>query len=244
MAPVRWRQCQRPVWLSTVLLVTEVVPCPSIFSGRGLAFPSPPSRLVQGWGGLEVGQWGGDGDACGHLECGLRRKPGVSKVQVEPLRRGWGCRPSAAVPMTSSLCPGDLWAGAQPRRHPAVLWSPAPLRLLAEVWRTCRPRPDQPAHPRRRHRLSSQEVMEAATGPRSMSPALSTCAAALTIAPSAPPRPAPRGTQMPALPAPPKMSRSLSPRRSVLFSPSRGLQRLYCRAQRRSPCPWVCLTPG
>lgn len=164
MAPVRWRQCQRPVWLSTVLLVTEVVPCPSIFSGRGLAFPSPPSRLVQGWGGLEVGQWGGDGDACGHLECGLRRKPGVSKVQVEPLRRGWGCRPSAAVPMTSSLCPGDLWAGAQPRRHPAVLWSPAPLRLLAEVWRTCRPRPDQPAHPRRRHRLSSQEVMEAASG--------------------------------------------------------------------------------
>lgn len=164
MAPVRWRQCQRPVWLSTVLLVTEVVPCPSIFSGRGLAFPSPPSRLVQGWGGSGSGAVGGDGDACGHLECGLRRKPGVSKVQVEPLRRGWGCRPSAAVPMTSSLCPGDLWAGAQPRRHPAVLWSPAPLRLLAEVWRTCRPRPDQPAHPRRRHRLSSQEVMEAASG--------------------------------------------------------------------------------
>lgn len=128
------------------------------------SFSESTEQVSTGLGGSGSGAVGGDGDACGHLECGLRRKPGVSKVQVEPLRRGWGCRPSAAVPMTSSLCPGDLWAGAQPRRHPAVLWSPAPLRLLAEVWRTCRPRPDQPAHPRRRHRLSSQEVMEAASG--------------------------------------------------------------------------------
>lgn len=128
------------------------------------SFSESTEQVSTGLGGVWKWGSGGDGDACGHLECGLRRKPGVSKVQVEPLRRGWGCRPSAAVPMTSSLCPGDLWAGAQPRRHPAVLWSPAPLRLLAEVWRTCRPRPDQPAHPRRRHRLSSQEVMEAALG--------------------------------------------------------------------------------
>ncbi|XP_028339799.1 tumor necrosis factor receptor superfamily member 1B isoform X2 [Physeter macrocephalus] len=88
-----------------------------------------------------------------------------------------------------------------------------------------------------RHRL-------VATGPRSMSPASSTFAAALTTALDAPPRPAPRGTQTPAPLAPRKMSRSPSPRRNALSSPSRGLQRLCCRAQRRSPCPSVCLMPG
>ena len=63
----------------------------------------------------------------------------------------------------------------------------------------------------------------------------------LCLCSPSPPRPAPRGTQTPAPPTPRKRSRSPSPRRNAPFSPSRGLQRLCCRAWRRSPCHSVCL---
>lgn len=49
--------------------------------------------------------------AC-HLECGLTRKPVVSKVQVEPPRGSRVCGPPAAAALTSLRCPGDVWAGA------------------------------------------------------------------------------------------------------------------------------------
>ena len=42
-------------------------------------------------------------------------------------------------------------------------------------------------------------------------------------------------------PSPRKRSRSPSPRKKAPFSPSRGLQRLCCRAWRRSPCRSACL---
>lgn len=83
------------------------------------------------------------------------------------------------------------------------------------------------------HRLPSpvlclgQEAFWWPRGPRSTSPALSMFAAALITARSAPPRPAPRGTQTPAPPTPREEQVPFS-KEERPFSPSRGLQRL-CR---------------
>lgn len=81
-------------WLSRVFLVLGAVPWPSVFSSRSSAFPSPPSRLVEGWG---------------ELEAKVRRRavcsPGMStrgesgefKVQVEQSQGCWVFGPLTVV---------------------------------------------------------------------------------------------------------------------------------------------------
>lgn len=81
------------------------------------------------------------------LECGLRRKPRVSKVQVEPSGGSRVRGPPATAPVTS-VSRGLAGRSPGPGCPHQFCRSPAPLGLPAEGWRRHRPRADQPAHPR------------------------------------------------------------------------------------------------